>query len=70
MRNGQAANTLDLEVRFADMFHSVANFPPPEHFKGFAKVYSSRNGENDIFQSQSHSFLNHTIRQYTSDLFL
>ncbi|XP_031830197.1 uncharacterized protein LOC116425967 [Nomia melanderi] len=43
MRNGQAMSTLDLEVRFADMFHSIANFPPPEPFKGFPKVYSSRN---------------------------
>ncbi|XP_060830591.1 uncharacterized protein LOC132914996 [Bombus pascuorum] len=43
MRNGQTMNALDLEVRFADMFHSIANFPPPEQFKGFTKVYSSRN---------------------------
>ncbi|XP_076299990.1 uncharacterized protein LOC143218597 [Lasioglossum baleicum] len=43
MRNGQSMGTLDLEVRFADMFHSIANFPPPEPFKGFPKVYSSRN---------------------------
>ncbi|XP_076167959.1 uncharacterized protein LOC143147026 [Ptiloglossa arizonensis] len=43
MRNGQSMNSLDLEVRFADTFHSIANFPPPEQFKGFAKVYSSRN---------------------------
>lgn len=43
MRNGQTMSTLDLEVRFADMFHSIANFPPPEPFKGFTKVYSSRN---------------------------
>ncbi|XP_076684216.1 uncharacterized protein LOC143377133 isoform X1 [Andrena cerasifolii] len=43
MRNGQAINTLDLEVRFADMFHSIANFPPPEPFRGFTKIYSSRN---------------------------
>ncbi|XP_076624242.1 uncharacterized protein LOC143343332 isoform X2 [Colletes latitarsis] len=43
MRNGRSMSTLDLEVRFADMFHSIANFPPPEQFKGFTKVYSSRN---------------------------
>lgn len=43
MRNGQSMGTLDLEVRFADMFHSIATFPPPEPFKGFPKVYSSRN---------------------------
>ncbi|CAK9818163.1 hypothetical protein ANTQUA_LOCUS9695 [Anthophora quadrimaculata] len=43
MRNGQTMNTLDLEVRCADMFHSIANFPPPEPFKGFPKIYSSRN---------------------------
>ncbi|XP_076652194.1 uncharacterized protein LOC143358726 [Halictus rubicundus] len=43
MRNGQTMGTLDLEVRFADMFRSIATFPPPEPFKGFPKVYSSRN---------------------------
>ncbi|KAK9301778.1 hypothetical protein QLX08_005979 [Tetragonisca angustula] len=43
MRNGQTMSILDLEVRFTDMFHSIANFPPPEQFKGFTKVYSSRN---------------------------
>ncbi|XP_053989315.1 WAS/WASL-interacting protein family member 1-like [Hylaeus volcanicus] len=43
MRNGQTMTTLDLEVRFADMFHSIVSFPAPEQFKGFTKVYSSRN---------------------------
>ncbi|CAK9817828.1 hypothetical protein ANTPLA_LOCUS9504 [Anthophora plagiata] len=43
MRNGQTMNTLDLEVRCADMFHSIANFPPPEPFRGFPKIYNSRN---------------------------
>ncbi|XP_078041361.1 uncharacterized protein LOC144472287 isoform X2 [Augochlora pura] len=43
MRNGQTMGTLDLEVRFAEMFHSIASFPPPEPFKGLPKVYSSRN---------------------------
>ncbi|KAI4479862.1 hypothetical protein M0804_010601 [Polistes exclamans] len=44
MRNGQATNSnLDLEIRFAEMFHSVSSFPPPEPFRGFTKIYSSRN---------------------------
>lgn len=44
MRNGQATlATVDLEIRFADLFHSIANFPPPDSFRGFPKVYSSRN---------------------------
>ncbi|KAL6261242.1 hypothetical protein P5V15_008765 [Pogonomyrmex californicus] len=46
VRNGggaQAANSVDLEVRFAEMFHPASNFPSPESFKGFTKVYSSRN---------------------------
>ncbi|XP_017876027.1 WAS/WASL-interacting protein family member 3-like [Ceratina calcarata] len=43
MRNGQPMITLDLEVRFGEMFHSIASFPPPEPFRGFTKVYSSRN---------------------------
>ncbi|XP_076302306.1 uncharacterized protein LOC143220571 [Lasioglossum baleicum] len=43
MRNGQMMSALDLEVRFADMFHSIVSFPPPEPFKGFTKIYSSRN---------------------------
>ncbi|GAB1867026.1 WH2 domain-containing protein [Camponotus japonicus] len=42
--SGQAlANSVDLEVRFAEMFHTTSNLPPPEPFKGFVKVYSSRN---------------------------
>ncbi|KAG7207913.1 hypothetical protein KM043_009503 [Ampulex compressa] len=43
MRNGQAMNSVDLEARFAEMFHSFSSFPPPEPFRGFTKVYSSRN---------------------------
>ncbi|XP_011686408.1 PREDICTED: WAS/WASL-interacting protein family member 3 [Wasmannia auropunctata] len=44
VRNGgaQAASTFDLETRFAEMFHATPSFPPPEPFKGFIKVYSSR----------------------------
>lgn len=46
MRNGQSTTSpVDLEIRFGDMFHAVASFPPPEPFKGFVKIYSSRNGE-------------------------
>lgn len=46
VRNGQStANSVDLEIRFADLFHVMSSFPPPEPFKGFVKVYSSRNGE-------------------------
>lgn len=44
---GQAAmGSVDLEVRFAEMFHTTSSFPPPEPFKGFTKIYSSRNGKN------------------------
>ncbi|KAM0728951.1 hypothetical protein ACS0PU_004305 [Formica fusca] len=46
VRNGSgqaAASSVDLEVRFAEMFHAACNLPPPEPFKGFVKVYSSRN---------------------------
>lgn len=46
VRNGSgqaSANSVDLEVRFAEMFHATSNLPPPEPFKGFVKVYSSRN---------------------------
>ncbi|XP_014487316.1 PREDICTED: verprolin-like isoform X2 [Dinoponera quadriceps] len=44
VRNGQStASPVDLEIRFADMFH--ATLPPPEPFKGFVKVYSSRNAK-------------------------
>ncbi|XP_072761462.1 uncharacterized protein [Anoplolepis gracilipes] len=45
VRNGGqiAASSVDLEVRFAEMFHTTSNLPPPEPFKGFVKVYSSRN---------------------------
>ncbi|XP_066587057.1 WAS/WASL-interacting protein family member 1-like isoform X2 [Prorops nasuta] len=45
MRNGQAAVSIDLDIRFADMFHPVSSFPPPEPFRGFPKVYSSRNAK-------------------------
>lgn len=48
VRNGSgqvAASSVDLEMRFADMFHVTSNLPPPEPFKGFVKVYSSRNGK-------------------------
>lgn len=46
--SGQAVvSSVDLEVRFAEMFHPVSSFPPPEPFKGFVKVYSSRNGEKN-----------------------
>ncbi|KAL0127232.1 hypothetical protein PUN28_005495 [Cardiocondyla obscurior] len=50
VRNGgsQAGTSVDLEVRFADMFHISSNFPQPEPFRGFTKIYSSRNG---FFQS-------------------
>ncbi|XP_067217317.1 WAS/WASL-interacting protein family member 1 isoform X2 [Linepithema humile] len=40
---GQAVTSVDLEMRFTEMFHTVSSFPPPEPFKGFVKVYSSRN---------------------------
>ncbi|XP_024870300.1 WAS/WASL-interacting protein family member 3-like isoform X1 [Temnothorax curvispinosus] len=40
---GQAGTSVDLEVRFAEMFHATSSFPPPEPFRAFAKVYSSRN---------------------------
>ncbi|XP_012058036.1 PREDICTED: WAS/WASL-interacting protein family member 3-like [Atta cephalotes] len=43
VRNGSAQASVDLETRFADMFHTVSSFPPPEPFRGFIKVYSSRN---------------------------
>ncbi|XP_050454162.1 WAS/WASL-interacting protein family member 3-like isoform X2 [Cataglyphis hispanica] len=46
VRNGggqAAASSVDLEVRFAEMFHAASNLPPPEPFKGFVKIYSSRN---------------------------
>ncbi|XP_029178834.1 WAS/WASL-interacting protein family member 3-like isoform X2 [Nylanderia fulva] len=42
--SGQAvASSVDLEMRFAEMFHTASSLPPPEPFKGFVKVYSSRN---------------------------
>ncbi|XP_048507969.1 WAS/WASL-interacting protein family member 1-like isoform X2 [Athalia rosae] len=44
MRNGQTSSWLDFKTRFADAFHSASTFPPPEPFKGFPKVYNSRNG--------------------------
>lgn len=48
VRNGQTPVTcVDLEVRFAEMFHTTSSLPPPEPFRGFAKVYSSRNGERN-----------------------
>jgi hypothetical protein len=48
VRNGsQATTSVDLEVRFAEMFHPVSSLPQPEPFKGSVKVYSSRNGEKD-----------------------
>ncbi|XP_018394162.1 PREDICTED: WAS/WASL-interacting protein family member 3-like isoform X2 [Cyphomyrmex costatus] len=44
VRNGGAqAGSVDLETRFAEMFHTVSSFPQPEPFRGFTKVYSSRN---------------------------
>lgn len=44
VRNGGAqGGSVDLEVRFAEMFHSRSSFPQPEPFKRFTKVYSSRN---------------------------
>ncbi|XP_036149651.1 actin cytoskeleton-regulatory complex protein PAN1 isoform X2 [Monomorium pharaonis] len=43
VRNGGGqAGSVDLEVRFAEMFHTTSTFPPPEPFRGFNKVYSSR----------------------------
>ncbi|XP_046734387.1 WAS/WASL-interacting protein family member 1-like isoform X2 [Diprion similis] len=45
MRNGQSSSWLDFETRFADTFHSASTFPPPEPFKGFPKVYNSRNAK-------------------------
>ncbi|XP_076757719.1 uncharacterized protein LOC143427447 isoform X2 [Xylocopa sonorina] len=61
MRNGQTMSTLDLEVRFADMFHSIANFPPPEPFKGFTKVYSSRNAAKQQAPAPPMSSLSNTM---------
>ncbi|XP_025989572.1 WAS/WASL-interacting protein family member 3 [Solenopsis invicta] len=44
VRNGSGqAGSVDLEVRFAEMFHTSSSFPQPEPFRGFIKVYSSRN---------------------------
>ncbi|CAL7942620.1 unnamed protein product [Xylocopa violacea] len=61
MRNGQTMSTLDLEVRFADMFHSIAYFPPPEPFKGFTKVYSSRNAAKQQAPAPPMSSLSNTM---------
>ncbi|XP_011330281.1 WAS/WASL-interacting protein family member 1 isoform X2 [Ooceraea biroi] len=45
VRNGSQAtsSSVDLEMRFTEMFHPISSFPPPEPFRGFVKVYSSRN---------------------------
>ncbi|XP_014214227.1 verprolin-like [Copidosoma floridanum] len=32
----------DLELRFAEMFHSIATFPAPAPFRGIPKVYNSK----------------------------
>ncbi|XP_015608351.1 WAS/WASL-interacting protein family member 3 isoform X2 [Cephus cinctus] len=64
MRNGQStANLTDLDVRFADKFHSAVHFPSPEPFRGFPKTYYSKNGEN---QGQTTSLLGFTINRQTS----
>ncbi|XP_012282806.1 WAS/WASL-interacting protein family member 1 [Orussus abietinus] len=41
MRTEQSS--IDLEARFAEMFHSIADFPQPEPFRNVPKVYNSRN---------------------------
>lgn len=61
MRNGQTMNILDLELRFADMFHSVANFPSPEPFKGFTKIYSSRNAAKQQAPAPPMSSISNTM---------
>ncbi|XP_011868975.1 PREDICTED: WAS/WASL-interacting protein family member 1-like isoform X2 [Vollenhovia emeryi] len=43
VRNGGGQTSVDLEIRFAEMFHTASTFPSPEPFRGFSKVYSSRN---------------------------
>lgn len=66
MRNGQS-NWLDFEARFADAFHSASTFPIPEPFKGFPKVYNSRNGETSPRNYSPQSILSFALSRHSSE---
>ena len=48
----QVASPAEFEARFVDLFHSIANFPAPERFRGIPKVYNSKTGEK--FYNSTH----------------
>ncbi|XP_071445968.1 WAS/WASL-interacting protein family member 2-like isoform X2 [Hetaerina americana] len=43
MRNG-SQSAADFEARYAEYFHSLKEFPPPEKYTNCAKVYQSKTG--------------------------
>lgn len=57
---------IDLETRFADKFHSIMNFPNPGPFRGFPKVYNSKNGETDRRNVNHTSFMGFTMKRQTA----
>lgn len=51
MRNGVPPNFCsELEARFADKFHPVHEFPPPQPFRGVLKVYNSKTAKQQAPQ--------------------
>ncbi|CAH0387413.1 unnamed protein product [Bemisia tabaci] len=57
LRNGSFSSSGDMESRFADMFHSVHEFPPPMPYKGVIKQYNSRTAKQPAPQPPTHTMM-------------
>lgn len=45
MRNG-SQSAVDFEARYAELFHSLKEFPPPDKYTNCVKVYNSKSGSH------------------------